>query len=229
MNSCKHAIINNTAAKTIDTVVVVTPPSSGSGTSGSGGSTTSSDTVCFNADILPLYTSYCGSTGCHDATTHKDGKILTDYTHIMNGIKAKFPASSTYYTIIGNGMPPKSSPQLSSTQKDIIYKWINQGALNTSCTNPCDTNTFTYSGSIQTIIANNCAGCHGTSPGSGNIYLGTTYTTLKTYVSANKALFNNAITYSSSLTAVQKMPPSGQMASCKITQIQKWIANGYPQ
>lgn len=230
MTSCKHDILNNTNnASTIDTVVVVTPPSSGTGTSGSSGNTTTSDTVCFNADILPLYTSYCGSSGCHDATSKKDGKILTDYTHIMIGIKPKYPASSSYYTIIGNGMPPKSSPQMTSTQKDVIYKWINQGALNTNCTNPCDTNTYTYSGAIQTIISNNCAGCHGSSPGSGNVYLGTDYTTLKNYVSANKTLFINAVSYSTSLTAVQRMPPSGQMANCKIIQIQKWINANYPQ
>ena len=224
LNSCKHAILNNNIGTTTDTIAVVTPP-----TAGTSGSTSTSDTVCFNADILPLYTSYCASSGCHDLTTHKEGIALVSYGYIMNGIKAKYPSSSPYYTIIGNGMPPKSSPQMTTTQKDIIYKWINQGALNTNCTNPCDTNTYTYSGAIKTIISNNCAGCHGSSPGSGNVYLGTDYTTLKTYISANKTLFLNAVNYSTTLTAVQRMPPSGQMASCKITQIQKWIANGYPQ
>ena len=42
-------------------------------------------------------------------------------------------------------------------------------------------------------------------------------------------LFLNSINYSSTLTAVQKMPPSAKMVDCKIIQIQKWIQNGYPQ
>jgi len=66
--ACKHDVLNNNTVINTDTTVIVAPPIGG-------GSTTTpttpavSDTVCFNTDILPLYVSYCGSAGCHDASS----------------------------------------------------------------------------------------------------------------------------------------------------------------
>jgi uncharacterized membrane protein len=225
ISACQHDNITINAGISIDPIIVAKPPIN---TPVGGTPATVSDTVCFNSDILPLYVSYCGSAGCHDATTHKEGVITTDYGHIMNGIKAKNSSNSKYYTIINNGMPPRGSAQMTSTQIALIKKWIDQGALNTQCINVCDTTTFTYSGAIQTILSNNCGGCHGTMPGSLNIYLGD-YTSAKNYITTHKDLFLNSINYSSTLTALQKMPPSAKMVDCKIIQIQKWIQNGYPQ
>lgn len=221
--ACKHDIINNPNATVTDPTIIVAPPVGG----GSGTSPLVSDTVCFNTEILPLFSSYCGSAGCHDINSHKEGVILTDYSRIMNGIRAKQPNSSKYYTIIGQGMPPKNSPQMSTANLATIKKWIDQGALNTQCTNVCDTMVFTYAGAIQTILANNCAGCHGTKPGTANVYLGD-YASAKTYITANTTLFLNAINYKAS-SASKNMPQAGKMVACKITQIEKWIKAGYPQ
>jgi uncharacterized membrane protein len=221
---CKHDILSISPVLSKDTVFVVTPP-----VVTPGGTTSAvSDTVCFNTEVLPLYVSYCASSGCHDVTTHRSGVITTTYSYIMNGIRPKNANGSSFYTIIGNGMPPQSHAQLSSTQVAVIKKWIDQGALNTNCTNVCDTTVYTYSGSIQAILTNNCAGCHGTSPGSSNVYIGT-YASAKAYISANKTTFNNAINYSASIAASKRMPPSGKLVDCKLLQIQKWINNGYPQ
>jgi hypothetical protein len=214
VSACQHDNISINPSVLMDTIIVSKPPI----TAPAGGTPAAvSDTVCFNSDILPLYVSYCGSAGCHDATTHKEGVI-----------KAKNSSNSKYYTIINNGMPPRGSAQMTTTQIALIKKWIDQGALNTQCINVCDTTTYTYVGAIQTILANNCGGCHGTMPGSLNIYLGD-YTSAKTYITTHKDLFLNSINYSSTLTALQKMPPSAKMVDCKIIQIQKWIQNGYPQ
>ncbi|MCX6331874.1 MAG: hypothetical protein NTZ82_04480 [Bacteroidetes bacterium] len=223
LTSCQHDIINqfNTISK--DTVFVVTPPKGNTP-----GGTSVSDTICFNTEILPIYVSYCASAGCHDLGSHREGVVTTSYSYIMNGIRAKNVTGSKYYTIIGNGMPPKSSPQMTTAHIASIKKWIEQGALNTSCTNVCDTTVYTYSGAIQTILSNNCGGCHGTSPGSANVYIGN-YASTKAYVTANKSIFLNAINYSTTITASKRMPPSGKMVDCKIIQIQKWINNGYPQ
>ncbi len=221
--ACKHDILNNTNTTVADTTVIVAPPIGG----GSNTSPASSDTVCFNTEILPLYSSYCGSSGCHDVNSHKEGVILTDYAHIMNGIVAKKSSSSRYYTIIGGSMPPRSSTQMTTANIATIKKWIDQGALNSQCTNVCDTTVYTYSGAIQTILGNNCGGCHGTKPGTANVYLGD-YASAKAYITANSTIFLNAINYTST-TAVMNMPQSGKMVACKITQIQKWINNGYPQ
>ena len=222
--SCKHDIINVGNNYSKDTIFVITPPTVTNPTTG----TTVNDTVCFNTEILPLYVSYCASAGCHDVTSHREGVITTNYAYIIRGIKAKSVSNSTYYTIIGNGMPPKSSPQLTSAHLATIKKWIEQGALNTNCTNVCDTTVFTYAGAIKTIITNNCGGCHGSQPGSANIYLGD-YASTKAYVTSNKSIFLNAINYATTIAASKRMPPSGKMVDCKIVQIQKWINNGYPQ
>ena len=229
ISGCQHDIINPSLAVSKDSIVVVVPPANGGSTGGTTGTTTPpvSDTVCFNSEVLPLYVSYCGSAGCHDVTSHRESVITTSYSYIMNGIRSKNPGSSKYYTIIGNGMPPKSSPQMSSANTATILKWINQGALNTSCTNTCDTTQFGYTNAVQTILANNCGGCHGTKPGSANVYLGD-YASAKAYITANKTLFLNAINHSTTLTASQRMPPSAKMIDCKILQVQKWIDKGYP-
>ena len=221
---CQHDILTISTIASKDTVFVVTPPIA----PGGGTPPAVSDTVCFNTEVLPLYVSYCASSGCHDVTTHRSGVITTSYSYIMNGIRPKNANGSSFYTIIGNGMPPRSHAQLTSTQVAVIKKWIDQGALNTNCTNVCDTTVYTYSGSIQAILTNNCAGCHGTSPGSSNVYIGT-YASAKAYISANKTTFNNAINYSTSIAASKRMPPSGKLVDCKLLQIQKWINNGYPQ
>lgn len=216
--SCKHDIINDPNDKIADTTKVVTPPIGG---------TTSSDTVCFNTEILPLFSSYCGSSGCHDLNSHEDGVILTDYTRILKGIRAKLPNNSKYFTVIGKDMPPKNSPQMSAANIATIKKWIEQGTLNTQCANVCDTTVFTYIGSIKTIFENNCNGCHGLRPGTANIYLGD-YASTKSYIAANKTLFLNSINHTAT-TLSKNMPQSGKMVQCKITQIEKWINNGYPQ
>ena len=228
-SGCQHELVNANIGLNKDSIVVVTPPANGGSNGGTTGTTAPavSDTICFNSEVLPLYVSYCGSAGCHNELSHREGVITTNYGYIMNGIRSKNPGSSRYYTIIGNGMPPKSSPQMTSANTATILKWINQGALNTSCTNTCDTTQFGYTNAVQTILANNCGGCHGTKPGSANVYLGD-YASAKAYITANKTLFLNAINHSSTLTAAQRMPPSAKMIDCKIVQVQKWIDKGYP-
>jgi len=215
--SCTHEAIVQPIYTDTGSIIVDPPPP-----------IVKSDTVCFNTEILPLYTTYCSSPGCHDANSHEEGVILTSYAQIKSGITAKNPGRSPYYTIIGNGMPPKNSPKMTSDQIATILKWINQGALNTNCINSCDTTKFTYTDPIQGLISTNCNGCHGNSPGSGNVYLGD-YASAKAYISANQALFINAITHSTNLTPAQRMPPSNKMVDCQISQFEKWINAGYPQ
>ena len=116
---------------------------------------------------------------------------------------------------------------MSATNIATIKKWIDQGALNTQCSNVCDTTKFTYATAIKTIIETNCSGRHGRKPGTANVYLGD-YASAKSYISANKTLFLKSINYTAT-TLSKNMPQSGKMVQCKITQIEKWINNGYPQ
>lgn len=188
--------------------------------------------VCFSSEILPLYQTYCAQTGCHNSITARKGIILDSYNNIMNGIRANNPNSSKYYTVITNGggddkMPPSGSAQMGSTQISLIQKWINEGATNTQCAPACDTTQFTYTNGLSALFANNCNGCHGVAPGSGNVVL-SDYASAKAAGTNMKAAFLNAINFTSAISS-QNMPPSGQLSSCQVTQITKWINNGCPQ
>jgi cytochrome c551/c552 len=195
-----------------------------------GGDTTigSSDTVCFSTQVLPLFQSYCGSSGCHNSSSARSGVITTDYFDIMKGIRANSPNGSRYYTVIGGGMPPRSSSQMSSTQKAIIANWINQGALNTVCSAAtCDTTQYTYTNGISQIFATYCVGCHGSASASAGVVL-SDYASATAAVTSQGAAFLNSINFTMP-SAAQNMPPAAQLSSCQITQITKWINNGMPQ
>lgn len=209
--ACKHDMIS---ANVSQTPVPITNPAS--------------DSVCFSADVLPLFQSYCGSKGCHGSGSAEEGVSLETYFNIMKGISPGNPTNSKYFSVITKGeMPPKNSPQLSSAQVAVLQKWITQGAKNTSCVSACDTSKYTYTNAIQSLLATNCNGCHGSMPGSGGVYLGT-LTAAKNYITANKALFFNAITHSATLPAAQRMPPAAKMSDCQVQQLTKWINANMP-
>lgn len=221
--SCYHQPIIPIGQGIRDTIVIIINP----GGNGSGGNNVN-DSVCFNSQVLPLYVSYCAQSGCHDAITKAEGVELTSYTTIMKGITPFNGGRSKNYTEIGNGMPPAGYPKVSPEQMNIILKWINQGAKNTNCVSNCDTTKFTFSDPVQMLLSNNCNGCHGTKPGSGNIYLGD-YASAKAYINSNKTVFLNSINYSPLIAASKRMPPGGKMADCQIGQFSKWIEKGFPQ
>jgi hypothetical protein len=92
----------------------------------------SPDTVYFNQTILPLIVSNCAMGGCHDAISHREGVILTDYTHIRAYSSTTNPAGSTLYRSIVTGYMPPKGP-LASSQMTSLLKWMQQGAKNNSC------------------------------------------------------------------------------------------------
>jgi mono/diheme cytochrome c family protein len=203
----------------------------GGGGAGGGGSGGGGNTVCFQTDVLPLYQTYCASTGCHTGSSNgeEDSFALTNYANIMSGIVPNNPGASKFYSIIQSGrMPPGNSPKISSAQLATIAQWINEGALNSTCSvSTCDTTKTTYTNGISTLFATYCNGCHGVAPGSGNVVL-SNYASAKTAGTSLKAAFLNAINYTSAVSAMN-MPQSGKLSSCQITQITKWINNGCPQ
>ena len=92
----------------------------------------SPDTVYFQQTILPLITSNCAMSGCHDAISKKDGVILTDYTNIMREVKVASPTSSDLYKCLNetgeDRMPPAPAAEFSLANKALVLKWIQQGA-----------------------------------------------------------------------------------------------------
>lgn len=79
--------------------------------------------VTFTKDVMPILTTYCNLSGCHNAT----GVInFTTY----EGIKP-FAASSLLPDINWTGNPmPKNGAKLSDCNIKKITRWVNQGAPN---------------------------------------------------------------------------------------------------
>lgn len=191
-----------------------------------GTQTCSTDTVYFQNKVLPLLNSGCAMSGCHDAITHKEGVNLTSYSNILStgGVRAGNPTGSKLYTVLnktGNDrMPPPPAAGFTQAQKDIVYKWILQGAKNNAC-NDCDTAVFTYSGAVSPIMNTYCKGCHNPSSLGGGIDV-STYASVKT-IAANGKLMGS-INHTSGYIA---MPQGGtKLSDCRIQQIQKWILSG---
>ena len=65
----------------------------GTGGTGGGGippptSNCSPDSVYFVNEIMPIISSNCTMSGCHDNITHAEGVNLTTYTNIMRYVRA---------------------------------------------------------------------------------------------------------------------------------------------
>ncbi len=216
MNACRHELLY--------------PGNGGGGGTGGGGgvgstNTCSPDTAYFVNDIMPIISSNCAMSGCHDNTTHADGVRLVTYNNIMNYVDAGNAAGSELYKVIiktnGDRMPPPPMPPLTAAQKALIQKWINQGAKNNACSGRCDTAVFTFSGAVKPLMDNKCAGCHNPANLGGNIDL-STYNGVRT-VAVNGKLFGSV----SHQTGYSPMPQgAAKLSDCEITQIQKWITAG---
>lgn len=188
----------------------------------------SPDTVYFQQTILPLITSNCAMSGCHDAISHKEGVNLTDYTNIMREVKVASPTSSDLYKcLIETGedrMPPAPAAEFSLANKGLVLKWIQQGAKNNSCVATavnCDTTAVSFSATVFPTLKTYCTGCHsGTTPSAG-IDLNS-HAAVKVYAANGKLMgsINHAVGYI-------PMPSStSKLGTCEISQIKAWIAEG---
>ncbi len=188
-----------------------------------------SDTVYFQNTILPLVVSSCATTGCHDKASHKDGIILTDYASIIKTgeIKPGDPEDSEFFeTLTDDGddlMPPPPYNPLNTDQIQQIRTWITQGAKNNVCHDGCDTTQLTFSETIWPMMQSYCTGCHSSvSPGGGIVIAG--YDDMLA-LAGNGSLMGS-IRYES---AYSPMPINKALSECSITQLQKWIDDGFPQ
>jgi len=208
--SCKHEIPFS----------AIDPPVDG------GSQTCSADTVYFQNKVLPLLNSGCAMSGCHDAVTHKEGINLTTYANIVGtgGVRPGNPSNSKLYTVLNksgsNRMPPPPAAAFTAAQKDIIYKWIQQGAKNNAC-NDCDTTLFTYAATISPIMNTYCKGCHNPASLGGGVDV-STFAAVKAIAVSGKLM--GTIKHTAGYIA---MPQGGnKLSDCRITQVQKWITAG---
>jgi uncharacterized membrane protein len=215
LNACRHEIPE---------------PASGGGGTGGGGiplptTNCSPDSIYFVNQVMPIISSNCTMSGCHDNITHAEGVNLTTYTKIMQYVVAGNAPNSKLYKVIiktdDERMPPPPKAAITASQKTIIQKWINQGAKNNYCIGNCDTALFTFSGAVKPIMDNKCAGCHNPSNLGGNIDL-STYNSVK-LVALNGKLYGSV----AQQAGYSPMPKnSAKLSDCEIRQVQKWISAG---
>lgn len=192
-------------------------------------STCDPDTVYFSNDILPLVVSSCGMTGCHDAGSHRDGVILTDYASILRtgGIKPGDPNDSEFLeTLSDNGedrMPPAPYDPLNADQILMIREWIAQGAQNNACSSGCDTSNVSFSVQIWPMMETYCTGCHKAGTALGGIVIAG-YDDMVALANAGSLM--GSVTYDPEFSA---MPPSEQLSECNINLLQKWIDDEFPE
>lgn len=220
--SCRHEALNTTTGATAP-----------GGTGGPPAVICSPDTAYFQQQVLPIFISNCALSGCHNAASHQNGVVLTDYANIIStgDVRAGQPANSKVWKLIIETDPARRMPKaprspLSQEQKDLINKWITQGARNNSCqasASACDTANVTFSGAIKTILNGTCTGCHGNAAPQANINL-TIYAGVKAKVDDGRLW--GAINH---LPGFSAMPKGGaKLSDCQISQFKKWIAAGAP-
>ena len=134
-----------------------------------GGGPCDPDTVYFQNDILPIFQTNCAKSACHNAASHIEGIILTDYNNIVSTgeiVGGRPNSGKIYESIISSSssdiMPPPPDAPLTADQIAKILKWINQGAKNNYCDAGCDTVNVKYSTQVKSLLSSKCTGCHNT-------------------------------------------------------------------
>lgn len=194
----------------------------------------SPDTVYFQNQVLPLLLSQCAMPGCHDAISKQEGVVLTNYQQVMSTGKVKpfDPGGSDLYEVITETKPDKRMPRppadpLTTEQKALIRKWIEQGAKNNTCNEnygACDTTNVRYTNYVATLLANYCTGCHGGANPSAGLRL-TTYAEVKAAGQSGKLYGTIA-----PLPGYPAMPQGGAaLSACAVSKVKSWVDAGMPE
>ena len=224
MSSCKH---QPTVYPLTSDIGTDDTTANGGGLNG-GSNNCDPNTVYFQQQILPMIISNCAKSGCHNTEDHQEGIILNSYASIMSDgdIRSGNPGGSDLYQVItetdpDNIMPPPPHPALSSSQVNLVYQWIQQGAQNNSCENSCDTLNVTYSGSIASILQSSCVGCHSGSTPDGQINL-TTHSGVSAVALDGRLI--GSVNHSYGFVA---MPKGGnQLSTCQLDLLRIWVNAG---
>ncbi len=203
---------------------------SNNGNSGTNNGSTAADTaLCFERDVLPIFISNCSMPGgCHDAISATDGYVFTSYATITaKKFRAGSPDETELYEKITEDkpdkiMPPPPNAPLTQQQRAIIYRWIKEGAKNTTgCVAGCDSTKASFAANIQPVLNQNCKGCHNSVGASGGVNL-EAYAGVQTVAQNGRLL--GAIKH---LAGYSPMPKGGNMlSSCQIRQVERWISEG---
>ena len=209
IQSCKHEIPVSTIVNPTDT--------------------TTTNAVCFESDVLPVFIGNCAIPNCHDAGTRSEGYQLDNYNNIISkDVTPGNAGNSKIYKVLvetGGERMPQGLPALTTAQINLIATWINEGARNTTnCSSACDSSRFTYNNNVKPILQTHCLGCHSGVAASGG------YVPLDTYDGVREqALFGALYVSIAHAPGANAMPQNGaKLSDCKIAVIRQWIEAGAP-
>lgn len=209
----------------------------------------SSDVICFEREVLPIFLENCALSGCHDSQTRKHGYVFDSYENIVlsnrgrNIIPYNLKKSKIYKKITEDShedrMPPPPNQSLSGNEINIIGKWINEGALYTKCkidsadtvnkietavvetlTPDCDTVEVSYA-DVMPVIEQNCYKCHSEN-GPGELFNLDSYSSLKKKGAEGK-LFG-AVNHMPGFKQMPRKAP--KLSGCNLDLINAWINQG---
>lgn len=185
------------------------------------------DPVCFEKDVLPIITSNCTYSSCHNSVDRAEGLELISYADIVSTLvtPGNYKTSKLYQVLISSGpdrMPKKPYNRLTAEQIGTIALWIDQGAKNTTCDlNTCDVSKVTYSSTVKPLLDRHCNSCHAGSAPSGNIDL-SSHAGVKKYA-LDGSLFGS-INHDAGFV---RMPDgAAKLPACDISSIKEWIRLG---
>lgn len=196
--------------------------------------------ICFEAQVLPVLQNNCALSGCHDGLNEEANYKLTAYPDIIKAVDPGNPSGSPLYTSLidkwSDDIMPPSQP-LSLENRTIIRIWIEQGALETTCTDSTDTtgnNTFIleracFQRDIFPVIQSSCAfaGCHDDITAADDVIL-TSYNSILNEVIPNDAAESKLYQKLVEDDINDRMPPVGYnpLTQAQIDSIYAWINYG---
>ncbi len=205
------------------------------------------DTVCFNTQVLPTFTSSCALSRCHDSISHKSRFNATSYSSIIKYVTPGNAWKSKIYTIVSSPdnpdmMPPSPHTPLTLQQRTFIEVWIEQGAKDTRCsssTTPVDTSnttgskcdttgTISFANQVMPVISSNCIICHGSDYNStGGGYNLSNYSAIEHIASTQLSNISLLIGVINGNNDFPSMPKSGaKLSLCNTRTIELWVQQG---
>ena len=170
--------------------------------------------VSFRGDVVPIFVA--GGCGCHNNGVAKNAVQFSHADTIF--YDAILSRVSLYETWVNGGTHPGGgSIDLTTNQKNIIARWISEGAKDDGggCT---VTGAITYTAKISPIYLTSCKGatCHGG---------------LAVALDYNKMVAekNTLITIMNSGGVAGHPGGSLSLSSCTSDLFKEWIAQGQPQ
>lgn len=189
-----------------------------------------SNAICFEREIMPIFSSNCSMSECHGAIKKEEGFDFRTASGVLRGVRVGQPDESKVYRVItgrGDDMPPPPRAALTPDQIAKIRTWIQKGAGTGACvpppTNGCDTANVTYSRTIRDVLSLNCLGCHSGASAEKGIDL-SQYAGVKTHATSGKLI--GSIDHASGVVQMPQGLP--KLDDCTIRKFKVWVAAGAP-